>query len=91
MMEGLMALVWPIAIGGGLYWFSGKCRGRNARNAFRFAAWGFWLWLLVYMPSLFPFYFLLKFVPSVLCFVFAANSILKEMRAQQKGEYTDAV
>ncbi|HZO90127.1 MAG TPA: hypothetical protein VFB38_17495 [Chthonomonadaceae bacterium] len=86
----IMGVVWPILAGWGFWWFSGKCRGRNARNAFRYLAWGAWLWLLVFIWMPIPFYFILKFVPSLVCVWLAALSMLKEMRAQQKGEYTDA-
>lgn len=98
-MLGLfMSLVLPVVIGAFLHWSGGKCRGRNARNAFRFAAWGSWLLLLVFLPIyIVPpipvvdfLNLILKLTPSAICFLLAFNSIVKEMRAQQKGEYTDA-
>ncbi len=89
-MPDFLSLLWPILIGFGLSWIAGKCRGRNARNAFRFWAWGTWLLLLIFIPLPIPFYFLLKFAPSVFCYWMGLSSILKEMRAQQRGEYTDA-
>jgi hypothetical protein len=95
MFEGFMAVLWPILIGGGLYWLSGKCRGKNARNAFRYAAWGTWLLLLYFVPfGIFPpllgfLNVILSLTPSAICFVLAISSILKEMRAQKQGEYTD--
>lgn len=89
-MPEFLSFLWPILIGAGFWWFAGKCRGRNARNAFRFLAWGAWLWLLVFISLPIPLYFLLKFAPSVLCFWMAAQSMLKEMRAQQRSDYTDA-
>jgi hypothetical protein len=90
MFEGLMVFIAPILAGFGLNWFANKCRGRNAKNAFRYAAWGSWLLLLIFIPLPIPFYFLLKFVPSILFFWLAAVSMLKEMRAQKEGEFTDA-
>ena len=86
----------PILAGFGLFWAAGKARGRNARRALNFAAWGSWLLLLMYIPlPFFPFplgflNLIIALAPSVLCFLLAANSILKEMRAQKVGDYTDA-
>jgi hypothetical protein len=34
--------------------------------------------------------FFIKLAPSVICFFLAVNSIIKEMRAQSQGQYTDA-
>lgn len=95
MFEGLMALVWPVLLGAGFYWAAGKCRGRNARNAFRYSAWGSWLLLLWFLPiSIFPFPLgflnvILSLTPSVICFLLAASSMLKEVRSQQRGDYTE--
>lgn len=90
-MEFLIGLLWPVGAGAAAWWFSGKCRGRNARTAFRFLAWGFWLLLFPLIPLPFPFNFwIIKMIPSAVSFLLAGNSILKEMRAQQRGEYTDA-
>ncbi|HEV2474704.1 MAG TPA: hypothetical protein VGS41_18655 [Chthonomonadales bacterium] len=90
-MEALMMWVWPILIGAGFFWVSSRCRGRNAKAAFNFAAWGMWLFLLTKLGLhwIFPLSLLL-YVPTILCFWLAATSILKEMRAQQRGEFTDA-
>lgn len=92
MFEGLMVILWPLILGGGFYWFANRCRGRNAKNAFRFAAWGSWLFLLTMLPL--PFFILnfwiVKLIPSVVCFFLAASSMLKEMRAQKVGDFTDA-
>ena len=88
-MEGLLFFLAPILAGFGLNWFAGKCRGRNAKNAFQYAAWGSWFLLLLFIPLPIPFYFILKYIPSVLCFWLAANSMLKEMRAQKEGEFTE--
>ncbi len=91
-----------IAIFGGLgcNWVSGKSRGKNARNAFRYAAWGFWLAPLYFLSAplslLLPFPFIslilamiVMLTPSVICFWLAATSMLKEMRAQKVGAYTE--
>src|SRR5580700_9014495 len=95
-MDALIAWVWPIVAGGVSWWGGNKCRGRNAQKAFRFAAFGFWLLLLPLLNlSLlgFPFilfnFWLIKMIPAVLLFLAAGNSVLKEMRAQQRGEYTE--
>jgi hypothetical protein len=88
-MPEFLSFLWPILIGSGFWWFAGRCRGKNARNAFRFLAWGAWLWLLVFFPFTFPLS-LLKFAPTILCIWLAAQSMLKEMRAQQRSDYTDA-
>jgi len=91
-MLGILGFVGPIAAGAGCWYAAGKCRGRNARHAFRFFSWGFFLLLLRYLSGeilFFPVGLLLSLLPSAICFWLGANSILKEMRAQQKGEYTD--
>lgn len=89
-MGGLIGFLWPVLAGFGMFWVAGKCRGRNAKNAFTLAAWGFWLLMLVYVPLPFgPLSWILCFVPSAICFLMAANSILKEMRAQKEGDYTE--
>ena len=84
--------------GGALFSFvASKCRGRNARAAFNYAAWGTWLLLLMFLPfGIIPIPVLgilldkiLLLAPSVICFILAANSMLKEMRAQKEGEFTD--
>ena len=93
----LMYYLAPALAGFGLFWAAGKCRGRNARRAFNFAAWGSWLLMLTWLAWLGPFppilYFLnliLSLTPSAICFLLAASSMLKEMRAQKVGDYTDA-
>jgi hypothetical protein len=95
MMDFLIDVLWRTLAGGLMYWISGKCRGRNAKNAFKYAAWGFWLLLLLLLPGPFAFplsvfNLFIKLAPSVIAFLLAATSIIKEMRAQQQGEYTDA-
>ena len=54
-----------------------------------------WLLLLFFVPispvPIFEFInILLRLTPSAICFVLAVNSMMKEVRAQQSGEYTDA-
>ncbi len=96
-MDALLNFAWPILAGGASWWFASKCRGRNAQKAFRYAAWGFWMLLLIHVPLLLvglpfldlPLLCLIKFVPAVLLFLAAGNSMLKEMRAQQRGDYTE--
>lgn len=96
-----MTLTWllmvfgPALAGSGMYFMSNKSRGKNAKMFFRYAAWGFWLLYLWVIPG--PFMFplsvlnwIIKLAPSVICFFLAANSIIKEMRAQAQGQYTDA-
>ena len=96
-----MLLAWifgPSCLGALSLWFSGKCRGRNARKFFQYSAWGFWLLYLVVLPIdiipggiiTLPINLILKLLPSAVMFLMAASSILKEMRAQRVGEYTDA-
>ncbi len=85
----------PIAAGAALYWASGRCRGRNARKAFRFAAAGSWLLLLPHFQGLISLFIpiislIVVWAPAIVCFCLAANCMLKEVRAQQRGEYTDA-
>lgn len=94
----LASIFGPILAGSVCYWISGKCRGRNARNAFRYAAWGAWLLLLFFIPiGIFPplpildiLNIIIRLTPAAICFLLAANSMLKEIRAQKVGEYTDA-
>ena len=90
-MEVLIALLWPILVGSGVWWLASKVKGRNAQKALRFTAIGFWLLLLPWVPL--PIFFLnfwiIKMIPSVICFLAAGNSMLKEMRSQQRGEYTE--
>ena len=93
---GLMVYIAPILAGFGLFWAAGKCRGRNMKKAFNFAGWGSWLLLLWFVPlAIFPFplgflNYILAAAPSAICFLLAASSALKEMRAQKVGDYTDA-
>ncbi len=94
-------MFWTIIalIGGGAFlsFVAGKCRGRNARSAFNYAAWGTWLLLLTFLPfGIIPIPLLgglldkiILLAPSVICYFLAANALLKEMRAQKEGEFTD--
>ena len=93
---GMLEFFAPILAGFGLFWAAGKARGKNARRALNFAAWGSWLLMLWFVPiALFPFplgflNLIVALAPSVICFLLAANSMMKEMRAQRVGDYTDA-
>ena len=96
-----IVLFWlaPILAGFGFNWMAGKSRGRNGRAALRSAAWGSWLLLLGHLaplgplpiPIVGPFLNLIIWLaPSAICFLLAAASMVKEMRAQKEGEFTDA-
>lgn len=85
-------------VGGGLFfsWAASKCKGKNARNAMNHLSTGCWLFLLLLVP--FNWFgpigwilnlFLIKLIPSIIFFLMAGNSFLKEIRAQQRGDYTD--
>ena len=97
---GILAFwIAPILAGFGMNWAAGKSRGRNGRTAFRSAAWGCWLlplgnlfWLpIIPIPIIgWIFNLLLLLTPSAICFLLAASSMLKEMRAQKEGDFTDA-
>lgn len=79
--------------GWSLSWIANKCRGKNARNAFRYASWGTWLLLLRFLgpvvPLIWPLSAIVLLTPSIICFYLAAVSMLKEMRAQKVGAYTE--
>ena len=96
MFESFMAVLWPVVIGGGLWWGAGRCRGRNGKNTLRYSAWGAWLLILftcgvIQLPFPLTFFsFIIQLAPSAVFFVMAANSLLKEIRSQKLGEYTDA-
>lgn len=100
MVPILLFWVAPILAGFVFNFIGKKARGRNARSAFRFAGWGSWLILLMNLawlgpiPIGIPIISLLNIViwliPSGICFLMAANSMLKEMRAQREGEFTEA-
>ncbi|HLK57977.1 MAG TPA: hypothetical protein VKU00_15525 [Chthonomonadaceae bacterium] len=93
----LMTFLGPGIAGAAMFWFSNRCRGKNAKNFFKFGAWGFWLLYLWWVPNLLPIpllgpvlWLIIKMSPTVICFFLAVSSILKEMRAQKDGEYTEA-
>src|SRR5690349_5121537 len=99
-MDILLFWVAPILAGLGMNFIAGKSRGRNARSAFRSAAWGFWLLLLGHLAGWGPIppvlvgwmlNLIIWLAPSAICFLMAAASMVKEMRAQKAGEFTDAV
>ena len=93
-------VIWlfPTIAGLGLNFLSGKSRGKNAKNALKAAAWGCWLLLLGFFCVLGPLpppifwvvNLLIWLIPSAISFIVAANSALKEMRAQRDGEFTEA-
>jgi hypothetical protein len=99
-MDVLIYWIGPILAGFGTNFLAGKSRGRNARSAFRSASWGFWLLLLGHLAFLGPIppipvigpllNLILWLTPSAICFLLAAASMVKEMRAQKQGEFTDA-
>ena len=98
-MTFLLFWLAPILAGFGLNWVGGKSRGRNARGAFKSAAWGCWLLLLGQLAFLGPIpipvigpilNLILWLTPSAICFMLAAASMVKEMRAQKEGNFTDA-
>lgn len=89
----------PVVLGLGFNWMAGKSRGRNAKNAFKSAAWGSWLLLLGHLAHFGPIpipivgtilNMIIWLAPSAICFLIAASSMLKEMRAQKAGDFTDA-
>ncbi len=89
----------PLLAGFGMHWAGGKSRGRNARSAFKSAAWGCWLLLLGHLAHFGPIpipvvgwmiNLIIWLTPSAICFLLAAASMVKEMRAQKEGEFTDA-
>ena len=84
-----------IAGGAFLFWASNRCRGRNAKTSFRFASWGTWMLILWFLPFGFTpipiVNSVLCMIPSGICFLLAANWMLREMRAQRDSEFTDAV
>ena len=86
-------MIGPALAGASMLWFASKCKGKNARDATRLAGWGFLLLYLRYFGFLvlpFGLGWLLLLAPSAICFLLAFNSIVKEMRAQKNGEFTEA-
>lgn len=94
-MEFLLAWIAPILLGSGAWMLSNKVRGRNGQKALRFAAFGFWTLLLRFiLPLLVPgligwLVYLLAMLVPILFFLAAGNSLIKEMRSQQRGDYTE--
>ncbi len=71
-------------------------KGKNGKAAFTSASWGFWLLLLGNLPGFIPvpvvggiLSWIFYLIPSAICFLVAVNYMLKEMKAQRVGEYTD--
>ena len=95
----LLTWVLPILLGAGFWWMSNKVRGRNGQKALRFTSMGFWTlvlrpFLALLLPLLFPgpiaFLIAVASLGVPVCFFLAAgNSLLKEMRAQQRGDNTE--
>ena len=86
----------PILLGTGAWWLSNRVTGRNGQKALRFAALGFWTLLFLHLQGLLwamgPLGWLLIVVAWMMpvgFFVAAANSMLREVRAQQRGETTE--
>lgn len=86
----------PILLGTGAWWLSNRVTGRNGQKALRFGALGFWTLLLFHLWPVFglmgPLGWLLMAVSVLLPVGFfgaAANSLLREVRAQQRGEHTE--
>jgi hypothetical protein len=90
-MLWILGFVGPIAAGAVCWLIAGRCRGRNARSAFRCFSWGFWLLLLRYLTPVTWLFWPLSIALAVVSFWLGANNLLKEMRAQQRGEFTDVV
>lgn len=96
LLWSLLSWVMPILLGGGSWWLSNKVKGRNGQKALRLASMGFYslllpqiIWLLGWLiPFGLIFYILSWFIP-VIFFLAAGNSLLREVRAQQRGEYTE--
>ncbi|HLJ57086.1 MAG TPA: hypothetical protein VKT77_18760 [Chthonomonadaceae bacterium] len=91
-----------VPIVGGLAFnrIAAKARGRNARGAFNAASWGCWLMLLGHLAHFGPvpvgipiigylLNLILWLTPAAIAFLLAGSNMLKEMRAQKAGEFTD--
>jgi hypothetical protein len=98
MLIWLAQVFGPPVVGWLLYRASNTCKGKNGKNCLRYAAWGTWLLMLVWLPiAIVPTWPILhliniaiRLIPSVILYLMAANSMLKEIRSQQRGEYTEA-
>jgi hypothetical protein len=84
----------PGLLGALMLWFANKCKGKNAKDFFRLSGWGFLLLYLGWFSWLIPIglgiNFILAMAPSAICFFLAVSSIIREMRAQKNGEFTEA-
>lgn len=94
-LVAVFAFLVPGLLGAGSWMIANKSRGRNARQAFRLGAWGFWLTYLRFLggfivPVVPLIGSMILLAPAAICFVLAAQSMLREMRAQKQGDYTDA-
>ncbi len=89
---GLLYFLGPGVVGAGMLTYSGRCRGKNGKAVFRLGGWGLLLTYLRFLPIflLGPLNWLLMLTPSAICFVLAFNALVKEMRAQKNGEFTEA-
>ncbi len=91
----MLYLAW-VTLGTVFYALSKRCKGKNARAFFTWGAAGFWMLLLpaiapvVFSPILAPWMWPLLLLPALCCFIAGVSAIINEMRAQQRGEYTDA-
>jgi hypothetical protein len=95
-MDLLIAWLVPILLGAGAWMLSNKVRGRNGQKALRYAALGLWvpLGVRLALSLLFPFWLtwligLISIGVGVGFFLAAGNSLIKEMRSQQRGDYTE--
>ena len=91
----MLLILMSVAAGFVCQFVAGRCRGRNAKSAFTNWSWAFWLTNLRFCSMLFapligPLMALVLLIPSVMMFLVGANNVVKEMRSQQVGEYTDA-
>jgi hypothetical protein len=87
-------IVGPGLLGAIMLWFASKCKGKNSRDFCRLSGWGFLMLYLYWFSGLIPIGLginvLIAMAPSAICFVLAVNSIIREMRAQKNGEFTEA-
>lgn len=95
-MEIVLFWIAPIVAGLGFRFLSKKSRGKNAKNCFKMLSLGMFLLLLGHLAAIGPLpglfliiNLLIWMIPSAICFTVGASHMIKEMRAQRKGEYTD--
>lgn len=93
-MFTIFTIVGPGLLGALMLWFANKCKGKNARDFFRLSGWGFLLlylwWVAFLIPIPLGLNVIVALAPSAICFLLAVNSIIREMRAQKNGEFTEA-